>query len=104
MASDEAGLLAQEVVAACVCDPDTPLPDDWIALSTTTLPSRLRALLNIAALELLALGLPNKEIALQLNISPATVREHVSDLLKLFACDNRTQAVLKARQLGFILD
>jgi DNA-binding NarL/FixJ family response regulator len=59
---------------------------------------------QVATLELLALGLPNKEIAAQLNISPATAREHVSDLLKLFNCDNRTQAVLKARQLGFILD
>lgn len=59
---------------------------------------------QLATLELLSLGLPNKEIAAQLNISPATVREYVSDLLGLFDCDNRTQAVLKARQLGFILD
>lgn len=59
---------------------------------------------QLTTLELLSLGLPNKEIAAQLNISPATVRDHVSDLLKLFDCDNRTQAVLKARQLGFILD
>ncbi|WP_250460075.1 response regulator transcription factor [Microbulbifer litoralis] len=59
---------------------------------------------QVTTLELLALGLPNKEIAAQLNISPATVREYVSDLLKLFDCDNRTQAVLRARQLGFILD
>ena len=59
---------------------------------------------QFATLELLASGLPNKEIAAQLNISPATAREHVSDLLGLFDCDNRTQAVLKARRLGFILD
>lgn len=32
------------------------------------------------------------------------VREYVSDLLALFECDNRTQVVLKARRLGFILD
>lgn len=59
---------------------------------------------QFATLELLACGLPNKEIAAQLNISPATAREHVSDLLGLLGCDNRTQAVLKARRLGFILD
>lgn len=59
---------------------------------------------QVTILELLALGLPNKEIAVQLTISPATVREYVSDLLRLFKCDNRTQAVLKARQQGFILD
>lgn len=58
---------------------------------------------QIDTLELLALGLPNKEIAAKLNIAPTTVREYVSDILGLFKCDNRTQAVLKARQLGFIL-
>ena len=58
---------------------------------------------QLTILELMALGLSNKEIAAQLNISPATVREYVSDLLFLFSCDNRTQAVLKARSLGFIL-
>lgn len=58
---------------------------------------------QLTILELMALGLSNKEIAAQLHISPATVREYVSDLLFLFSCDNRTQAVLKARSLGFIL-
>ncbi|MBB3061392.1 hypothetical protein [Microbulbifer rhizosphaerae] len=32
------------------------------------------------------------------------VSSRFSGLLKLFGCDNRTQAVLKARQLGLILD
>ena len=59
---------------------------------------------QIDILELLVQGLPNKTIAAKLNISPATVREYVSDILKLFDSDNRTQAVLKARQMGFILD
>ncbi len=58
----------------------------------------------IDTLELLAEGLSNKEIAARLMISPATVREYVSELLQQFGCDNRTQAVLKARRLGFILD
>lgn len=59
---------------------------------------------QVTILELMALGLANKEIAAQLHIAPATVREYVSDLLLLFSCENRTQAVLKARSLGFILD
>lgn len=59
---------------------------------------------QVDTLELLAQGLPNKAIASKLNISPATVREYVSDLMKLFDTDNRTQTVLKARQMGFILD
>jgi len=52
----------------------------------------------------LSLGMPNKDIASTLKISHATVREHVSAVLTLFSCENRPQAVLKARQLGFILD
>ncbi len=55
-------------------------------------------------LQCLATGMPNKEIAVQLTIVSSTVREHVSDLLKIFDCENRTQLVLRARQLGFILD
>jgi len=68
--------------------------DDVVALSPR----------QIHTLELLAQGLPNKEIAARLNIAPTTVREYVSDILGLFKCENRTQAVLKARQLGFILN
>ena len=59
---------------------------------------------QVDTLELLAQGLPNKTIAARLHISPATVREYVSDILELFGSDNRTQAVLKARQMGFVLD
>lgn len=59
---------------------------------------------QVDTLKLMALGMPNKSIATTLAIAPATVREHVSAILALFECDNRTQAVLKARQLGFILD
>ena len=46
----------------------------------------------------------NKDIASRLGISSATVREYVSYIIKRFDCENRTQAVLKARQLGYILD
>lgn len=59
---------------------------------------------QIETLRLLSRGMTNKEIATELQISPTTVREHVSGLLALFACENRTQVVLKARQAGFILD
>ncbi|MCC4271801.1 response regulator transcription factor [Marinobacter nauticus] len=59
---------------------------------------------QIATLELMAMGLANKQIAIQLTISPTTVRDYVSEILALFNCDNRTQAVLKARRLGYILD
>ncbi|MCC4271802.1 sensor histidine kinase [Marinobacter nauticus] len=38
----------QHVVLACVCEPGTPLPEPWAALSPYALPAQLRALLNTA--------------------------------------------------------
>ena len=59
---------------------------------------------QLDTLELMAQGLSNKEIAQRLGISAATVREYVSDILALLQCDNRTQAVLRGKQLGYVLD
>ncbi len=59
---------------------------------------------QLDVLKYLSLGMPNKDIASTLKITHATVREHVSAILALFSCENRTQVVLKARRLGFILD
>ncbi|MAD45376.1 MAG: DNA-binding response regulator [Oceanospirillaceae bacterium] len=59
---------------------------------------------QLDTLMLLAQGMTNKDIASRLGISSATVREYVSYIIKRFDCENRTQAVLKARQLGYILD
>lgn len=59
---------------------------------------------QIETLRLMSLGMTNKEIAKALNISPATAREHVSGILALLGCENRTQAVIKSRDLGIIID
>jgi len=45
-------------------------------------------------------GLPNKEIALRLDINVATVKLHLRSLSKKLAVRNRTQLVLKAIELG----
>jgi DNA-binding NarL/FixJ family response regulator len=45
-------------------------------------------------LRLLASGLANKEIAVALNMSPATVRVHVTAILKELGVENRTQAAI----------
>lgn len=37
---------AAGVIAACICEPATPLPEHWVALSIRALPSQTRALLN----------------------------------------------------------
>ena len=53
-------------------------------------------------LPLLALGLRDKEIAVQLGIGGQTVRNHVGSLLTKLDASNRTAAVAQARRLGIL--
>ncbi len=53
-------------------------------------------------LQLLARGYSNKQIAKALNIAETTVRAHVSDILHHLHAHNRTDAVVKAQQLGLL--
>jgi DNA-binding CsgD family transcriptional regulator len=53
-------------------------------------------------LGLLAEGLANKEIARRLDLSPNTVKTHVSRLYEKLEVARRTQAVQKARELALI--
>lgn len=49
-------------------------------------------------LELLATGASNKEIALSMGISPATVKNHLEVLFEKLGVSNRVQAVMQTRQ------
>ncbi len=53
-------------------------------------------------LRLIAHGLSNAEIAEQLIVSPETVKTHVAHLLTKLDARDRTQAVIRAYQTGFI--
>jgi DNA-binding NarL/FixJ family response regulator len=53
-------------------------------------------------LELLALGMTNKEIGSRLNIAAVTVRDYVQDLCQKFDALNRTDVVFKATCSGFL--
>lgn len=55
-----------------------------------------------AVLHLLAQGSPNKQIARDLGISPATVKAHVAQVLATLGATNRTEAVMMARQRGLL--
>lgn len=57
---------------------------------------------EIEVLELLAAGRSNKEIAKQLDVSPNTVKTHVARLYDKLEAKRRTEAILKARELGMI--
>jgi DNA-binding NarL/FixJ family response regulator len=51
-------------------------------------------------LALMARGMPNKLIANELKISEATVKSHVTDIMRVLCVTNRTQAVIAAGDFG----
>jgi two-component system, NarL family, response regulator LiaR len=53
-------------------------------------------------LRLIADGLSNKQVAEKLDISVATIKTHVEDILKKLSATDRTQAAVKALRQGLI--
>jgi DNA-binding NarL/FixJ family response regulator len=58
---------------------------------------------EMEVLELLADGLANKQIALELEISEHTVKFHVSSIYTKLGAANRTEAVRIGARLGLIV-
>jgi DNA-binding CsgD family transcriptional regulator len=59
-------------------------------------PRELDVLREIAA------GRSNKEIAARLNVAPSTVKTHVARLFEKLGAKRRTDAMIKARELGLV--
>jgi DNA-binding NarL/FixJ family response regulator len=57
---------------------------------------------ELEVLEHLAAGRSNKEIANRLNVSPNTVKTHVARLFEKLEVKRRTEAILRARELGML--
>lgn len=55
---------------------------------------------EVEVLQLIAAGHSNPEIAARLYISPHTVKRHVANLLDKLGATSRTQAAVRARELG----
>ena len=49
----------------------------------------------------MALGRTNQEIARQLIVAPGTVKAHTASIYRKLDVANRTEAVARARQLGY---
>ncbi|MEQ1784562.1 MAG: response regulator transcription factor [Hyphomonadaceae bacterium] len=96
-----AGFLALGVWAGTRLVPRRAAGDTFVANA------RVRETLGISdrefeVLELLAAGRSNKEIATALNVSPNTVKTHVAKLFGKLEAKRRTEAILRARELGMI--
>jgi LuxR family maltose regulon positive regulatory protein len=57
---------------------------------------------ELEVLQLLAAGAPNRAIAEQLVVTQETVKKHLSHLFDKLGAVNRTQAVVRARELGLL--
>jgi DNA-binding NarL/FixJ family response regulator len=57
---------------------------------------------EVDVLKLLACGCSNKEIGSRLNIAEGTVKNHMTNVLGKLGVLDRTQAALKARELGLL--
>jgi DNA-binding CsgD family transcriptional regulator len=57
---------------------------------------------ELEVLRRLAGGQSNKEIARELEVSPNTVKAHVANLFGKLEVSRRTEAILRARELGMI--
>jgi len=82
-------LLAEFRRLSAITPPPTPLP--------TSLSGR-----ELEVLKLLANGASNKEIADALDVATGTVKNHVTRVLEKLGVSDRTQAALRARDLGIV--
>jgi two-component system, NarL family, response regulator LiaR len=76
-----------------------------LVLGRVTVPDEMKNPLSpreLETLKLIAEGLSNKMIAERLEISVATVKTHVEDILSKLSASDRTQAAVKALRQGFI--
>lgn len=94
---EEAGILLSLLAASSEKPRPSPPPDAAAETAIEPLSER-----EMDVLEYIAAGLSNKQIALKLNISPLTVRNHASNLYAKLNVSSRRQAVARARSLGLL--
>lgn len=86
-----------EIATARAQSGTAPLVRDDVAQLTARLTAR-----QLDVLHLIAKGQSNKEIARALDLSPSTVKAHISHVLTCLGAANRTDAAFKARLLDLV--
>ena len=102
--SDAATLAAalQQVLDGERWVPDAALNTAPIADDERAIAARVRELTpqQFRVLQMLGTGLLNKQIGYELGVSEATIKAHMSAILRKLGANNRTQAVLLAGKLA----
>lgn len=80
------------------------VPPFALKSSIPTTPSVKLTVRQTTTLQLMSLGLSNKAIARELNISESTVKKHSGCIFKAFGVNNRMLAVSEARRIGMVED
>jgi LuxR family maltose regulon positive regulatory protein len=81
-----------------------PMPDPAIAAEPVAPAGEPLRPRELEVLRLIATGLSNQEIASQLVLGRGTVKTHVNNLFRKLDVTSRTQAIARARQLGWLRD
>lgn len=92
----------QPSVAAKVVAEFTRMSKDTVVSPTPTPLIEPLSNRELEILQLVATGASNREIATNLFIAEGTVKNHVTNILGKLGVRDRTQAALKAKDLGFI--
>jgi DNA-binding NarL/FixJ family response regulator len=86
------------VAAVIVARGERPVADRGVGSGTPGVPTRR----ELEVMTLLAKGLSNREIAEHLMISEHTVRNHLGHVFGKLAVSSRTQAVVRASEIGWL--
>lgn len=86
--------IADALIGKRLAAPVDPLLDPVAAQIASLTPTQLTVMLGVMQ------GRLNKQIAFDLGLSEATIKAHMTSILKKLDVQNRTQAVLVAKALG----
>lgn len=100
--SQTLGVALQEILDGGTWFPDVPDAAPGVSADEKQAAAQLRELTpqQFRVLQMVSTGQLNKQIAYELKVSEATIKAHMTAILRKLGASNRTQAVLIANSLG----